>query len=415
MANNNNQRQDQIEDLTSRLDWLDEERRKTGRQIVELEQKLVIQGREIENRDQRIIELESEISKASTKISRLSSFDIELEQFKDEVVALLEQYDQRRIQSHDELEKMRRVEHEVQQRELADIRKNISGIGRLEEDLSLRQAEESRLANLIGVLQGNVASVRNDVEASTNEVTFVDELSKTNSRSIADMNTSLIALSKRLDSLLGRVDANGHSLIKYQVGIADLGEGQTELKNRVQNWTEQVQAGEYERNQRQKMWEQKWDESENKLERFTTEWTKFTEQYQEAKMAVEAIQNWQEQIEQQQREASELVRVETNRMQARWDNFITEDGRRRQNFEVDNDQRWSKAGRRETDLLNQLESLQESLIELDQENQRLWRVQSAQSEALKKLPVMWLEEVERAKAHDPNSRRQPALVPVRED
>lgn len=415
MANNNNQRQDQIEDLISRLDWLDEERRKTGRQIVELEQKLVIQGREIENRDQRIIELESQISNASTKISRLSSFDIELEQFKDEVVALLEQYDQRRIQSHDELEKLRRVEHEVQQRELADIRKNISGIGRLEEDLSLRQAEESRLANLIGVLQGNVASVRNDVEASTNEVTFVDELSKTNSRSIADMNTSLIALSKRLDSLLGRVDANGHSLTKFQVGIADLGEGQTELKNRVQNWTEQVQAGEYERNQRQKMWEQKWDESENKLERFTTEWTKFTEQYQEAKMAVEAIQNWQEQIEQQQREASELVRVETNRMQARWDNFITEDGRRRQNFEVDNDQRWSTAGRRETDLLNQLESLQESLKELDQENQRLWRVQSAQSEALKKLPVMWLEEVERAKAHDPNSRRQPALVPVRED
>ena len=71
------------------------------------------------------------------------------------------------------------------------------------------------------------------------------------------MNTSLIALSKRLDSLLGRVDANGHSLTKFQVGIADLGGGQTELKNRVQNWTEQVQAGEYERNQRQKMWEQK--------------------------------------------------------------------------------------------------------------------------------------------------------------
>jgi hypothetical protein len=163
------------------------------------------------------------------------------------------------------------------------------------------------------------------------------------------------------------------------------------------------------------MWEQKWDESENKLERFSSEWIKFTEQYQEAKMAVEAIQNWQEQIEQQQREASELVRVETNRMQARWDNFIVEDGKRRQNFELDNDQRWSTAGRRETDFLNQLENLQESLNELEQENQILWRVQSAQSEALKKLPVMWLEEVERAKAHDPNSRRQPALVPVRED
>jgi hypothetical protein len=31
------------------------------------------------------------------------------------------------------------------------------------------------------------------------------------------------------------------------------------------------------------------------------------------------------------------------------------------------------------------------------------------------LPLMWMEEVEKAIAQNPNRRRQPALVPVREE
>lgn len=45
----------------------------------------------------------------------------------------------------------------------------------------------------------------------------------------------------------------------------------------------------------------------------------------------------------------------------------------------------------------------------------LWRVQTAQADALKQLPRMWLEEVEKAITNNPNRRRQPALVPIRED
>ncbi len=46
---------------------------------------------------------------------------------------------------------------------------------------------------------------------------------------------------------------------------------------------------------------------------------------------------------------------------------------------------------------------------------QLVRVQTAQSEAIKKWPLTWLEEVEKALDQNPNRRRQPALVPIRED
>jgi len=52
---------------------------------------------------------------------------------------------------------------------------------------------------------------------------------------------------------------------------------------------------------------------------------------------------------------------------------------------------------------------------LEQEKDTLWRIQNAQTDAMKKWPRIWLEEVEKAIAHNPNSRRQPTKVQVREE
>ena len=415
MANNGNHREEDIGELLSRLDWLDEERRKVGRRLNELEQNLSKQQTAIENRDQRIIELESQLVKANTQLTKLSNFDIELEQFKDEVVLLIEQYDQRRVSGQDELEKLRRVEHEVHQRDLAEIRKNLTPMSRLEEDMTLRQAEEARLAKLIGSLQTKVSSLQNETETWSQELRFIEDSVRTNKTSTTELNNSLLSFIKKIDNAAARIDVNSHGLTKLQSSAAELTENVYELKERIQNWSEQVQVGEYERNQRLKKWEESRQAAEEKLKKFSSEWVGFTEQYNEAKMAVSHLDEWRQGVEQMQKESQELVRVELIRMGALWDNFKDESDKLRQTFEVEIDQRWTNANRRDSDVAIQLEEIMEDLKELAMEKDKIWRVQTAQSEALKKLPLMWLEEVEKAIKHDPNSRRSPALIPVREE
>ena len=415
MAKNSNHREEDIGELLSRLEWLDGERRKVGRRLNDLEQNLTKQQTAIENRDQRIIELETQLVKANTQLTKLSNFDIELEQFKDEVVLLIEQYDQRRVKGQDELEKLRRVEHEVHQRDLAEIRKHLTPISRLEEDMNLRQAEEARLAKLIGGLQTKVSSLQNESETWSQELRFVDDSVRTNKNSTSELNNSLLSFIKKVDNAAARIDVNSHGLSKVQTSTADLAENVYELKERIQNWTEQVQVGEFERNQRLKKWEERWTEAEGKLKKFSAEWVGFVEQYNEAKMAVSNLDDWRQGVEQLQKESQELVRVEIIRMGAIWDNFKDESEKLRKNFEVDIDQRWSNSTRRDADISNQMEEILNDLKELIQEKEKLWRVQTAQGEALQKLPLLWLEEVEKAMKHDPNSRRSPALIPVREE
>ena len=120
-------------------------------------------------------------------------------------------------------------------------------------------------------------------------------------------------------------------------------------------------------------------------------------------------------METRQNETMELTRVEANRMKTLWDNFVAENEKQRRNLEFDQDQRWSGAQRREKQILEQIHELSQTVEQIEQDKDTLWRVQSAQADAMKKWPRILLEEVEKAIAHNPDTRRQPALVPVRED
>lgn len=406
---------DEFDELQRRLDWLEEERRKANRRLAEAEQHLTYQDREMASREQRIQELEEKLAKATAQVAKLSQVDNQMQVFRDEIVKLVEQYDQRRIRGDDELDKLRRVEHEAQQRELSEIRKEIVAIGQIENSLELRQAEESRLARLISSLGNRVTTVENDAERWNQERAFLEEAERSNARAIGELETKLLEGNKKLEPLEVRLEVSSHKLAKLEVKVQEATDGMTQLSESIQQWSEQVQVGEYERNKALEGWQRTLEERQEQIDRFAEEWVKYAETYKDAKMTVQAIEEWQRQQEQQQRETTELARVEASRMRTRWDNFLVENEKQWKNFEVDQDQRWSGAQRRDKQILEQVAELSDLVDKIQEDKDTLWRVQNAQADAIKKMPRIWLEEVEKAIAHNPNSRRQPTLVPVREE
>ena len=405
----------EIQDLRQQLDWLDEERRKNGRKLAELEQKLELRERDISSRDQRIKHLEEQLSKLSSQMSRIPQVDVQLTQFKDEMVQLIEQYDQRRLQSESELEAMRRVEHETNVREIADVRKELPVIGRLQRDMELRQAEETRLANLIGQQQNKFSTVVNRVDSWENSLSFLEEKEKQNSRNLNELQAQMAEIGKRWAPIDNRLDILASNLSKLDANVRTAVDAQQEIRDSTKNWMEQIQIGEYERNQKLENWRQVLDDNAKIIEQFSKEWVTFSDQYKEAKMAVQTLAPWQAQIEQQQRDAAELLRVESHRSQSQWDNFTLENDKRWKSFDTELEQRWSSLNRQLRQVSEQIILLEESIKETDQDKDTLWRVQTAQADALKQLPRLWLEEVEKAISQNPNRRRQPALVPIRED
>lgn len=405
----------EVNELRKRLDWLDEERRKSVRKLAELEQRSVLQERELVARDRRIQDLEKQLSQVNAQLSRIPMVDTQLSQFRDDIVKMIEQYDKRRIEAERELDRLRRVEHEATNREIADIRKELPAIGRIEQELPLRQAEEARLANLIGVQLNTITQIGSQVDNVERALTFIEEKEKQDNRNIGEIQAVLLEINKRWEPISNRLEILGQNLSKVQTAAQTTSEAQVLLRKSISDWTEQVQIGEHERNQRLASWQRTMDEHESTLARFNQDWVKFNNQYNESRTAVETMRSLQTHLEQQQREANELVRVESKRMESRWEQFVSEDSRKWKNFEADSLQRLSINDRREREFREQLVELEVELERLNGELIQLVRVQTAQSEAIKKWPVTWLEEVEKALDQNPNRRRQPALVPIREE
>lgn len=418
MAGNNHLTTAQVQEISefrNRLEWLEEERRKQMRKVAELEQKFALQERELKGREERIQQLERQLSAVTSQQARQLQFDTELSQFKDDMVQMIEQYDQRRIQSETEIDRLRRVEYEGSLRELATIRKELPAISRLRQDMELRQAEEARLANLIGGLQGRISAVQNEVETWQREFSFVEEKEKQNSRQIADLQANLPEINKRIDSIYERLELLSAAALRLENQVRLANENQESVREMMKNWLEQVQLGEHERKKQMEMWREVLAEQEDRLRQHEKGWVPVMDQFKEARMVLQTLTDWRAQIEKQQREASELLRVESHRLQSRWDNYRQENDKRWRTFDVEMEQRWSAVNRTDRHLQEQLQAIEGKMDELEQGKDTLERIQIAQSDAIKKLPRIWLEEVEKAIAQDPNRRRAPALVQVREE
>jgi chromosome segregation ATPase len=415
MAKDNKQGQVELEELRTRLDWLDEERRGMSRRLADLEQQLAARDRELQSRDQRIEGLEESLGKTTSQLARLSKVNTELAVLRDELVKLIEQYDQRRLQDQSELEKLRRVEHETHQRELADVRAEIAALGHLQDDMDLRQAEEARLARDINALRGPLSSVENAAESIRQELKYLKESQSSNARGITGLEGRAAESAKRTELLESRLDTTAHNATRLQSSNAALEETITELERKTKDWTEKLSVADNDRRQQTNEWQRIIDEHEDKLERYSADWVNISNLYKEATEAVRTTAEWREQMQVQLHEASEMSRLELGRMRSRWDEFLLEHDKQWKNYEIDQEQRWASTQRRHQEILMQLHELQELSDQLGSESEALWRVQTAQADAMKKVPRIWLEEVEKAIAHNPDSRRQPALIPVRDE
>jgi hypothetical protein len=132
-------------------------------------------------------------------------------------------------------------------------------------------------------------------------------------------------------------------------------------------------------------------------------------------MVLQTLAEWQKQMESQQRESSEFLRMEINRMQSRWDGFVLKDEQKWRSSAAEIEQRWIVSGRSEKQVQDQIIELESAMIKIQEDKDMLWRVQTAQADAIKLIPRVWLEEIDKAMAQNPNRRRQPTMVPVREE
>lgn len=316
---------------------------------------------------------------------------------------------------------------------------SLAAVARIEQELELRQSEELRLANLIGVQESKVERNNALIEEMNRVVAQMQSQAAEFGAGLAELRDqfheldatwkpALMEASGKIVPLTERLNTISNSVTKSEANLQTLAAAQTEMRDSLTSVSDEVRQTRTDLTSQVDNWQVTIDEHKETIERFSQQWLTLSNQYKEARMAVQNFAHWQKQLEQQKREASEMLRVESNRMQSRWEGFLLEIQEQLKNvdldlaqkwqaFELENEQRWVASRRNEQVWREELANVDDLIVKLQQDSRNLiWRVQAAQADAIKKWPRLLLEEVEKAVELNPNRRlQQSATTSARSD
>ena len=320
-----------LNQLTQMVTWLDEERRRDKTDLAKLQQRVESQSAEIAEQARRIQEQEGRLARTHAQLTKFHQIEKALEQLRDELVLLIERYNEQQRKVVVDAQRVRRVEQESHIRALGEIRKELQKLPRYEEELQLRRAEDQRLGEVLLSLQQRIADFGRDLENRTRNLPYLEEHPRQNAKRIAELQEETPELFKRTETQSAKLQLVEELVRKNERRLGELDLQGSELKQEQKEFFESIRLSEQQRVRQMNEWAERIEEHRQKVEEHAAQIQRSKEQYERNKQALAALEKVDELLKRRQAEVSELQRLAEKRQK----NQLEE-------WQAENEKRWKK-------------------------------------------------------------------------
>jgi chromosome segregation ATPase len=339
-----------LNQATQMLNWLDEERRQDKVELARLQEQVRSQSAEIAEQAKRIQELEGKLAGTQVHLNKMDRFDDFLQQFKEEIVLLVEKYDQQRRQAEKEARHLRQMDRENQSKALAEIKKELPKLKRLEEELQLRRAEDKRLGKAVLNIQQELADVAKAGELPAKKITYLETQREQDAKRIAELQEETSQLLTRSEAQARKLETIEDSARRLETPIAEWPGFRSELKQEQVRLMEAQQLNEQQRQRQMESWAEELDEHRMKMEEYTARMQHFTELYEENKRALDTLEKFEQRLKQTQSELMELQHLAEQRQKEHLEEWRMENERRWKKETLSWERQWREQARRDEEL-----------------------------------------------------------------
>ncbi len=364
--------------LSQMVAWLDEEHRRDREEIAKLDQRLQSLAIERQEQARRIQDLESRLASTQAQLTRFTQIEQALQQLRGEVVVMLDKQTEARVQAERESERARLSDREALSRGVAEVRKELTRIPRLEEELVTRQAEDQRLGEMLLALRQSVANVSKEIDDRTRSLPYMIEQRAQDNKRIAQLQAEHVDLMKRTELIGTRMPPVEERVQRLERELQRIQPIPEALRQEQQVFIEAQKLGEVERTRQMTVWEQEFVDQRTLIEKQAVRLREFEARHEAVGRTLKALEEFQAQVTHSQKQVSELQRLAEERQRkelAEW--------------QAENEQRWKKETLRwdytiqEQQKVNQkvmerFPVLEKQLALLVREVEALWRAYEGQ-------------------------------------
>jgi chromosome segregation ATPase len=353
-----------IDQAAKTIAWPDDERRKDRQEITALQERVAAVTAENQALVRRVQEVEAGLAQARNEIQRSSKIDALLEANRKDMARQFEELERRRLEAAREDERLRKIERDVINKSLADLRKSLDVLPRLDREITSRRDEESRVARAIAELQLKVAEFNKHVDDRNRAVTLLEEGRRADMKRIADLQTEASELRKRLDTVTGKVEIVEDTARRTDARLAEVFALDADRKAAQAQWIETQAKVLTEHERAFADLKATTEAALRSIEDSARRVDQYSDAFRDMRRIVDEGRQLVELIERRVAESSELHRLAEEKLRQDWATFLADEQKRWTTHMLMRDEQWRENDRQAGKLAERVASFEEQMADL---------------------------------------------------
>ena len=364
--------------LSQMATWLDEEHRRTKAELIQLQQMVANGEGELQDQARTLKDLEGRIAGMQTSLLKTSQLQAAMQQLREEIVHLLAQADDRRQQEARENERLRAIERDNVSRALNEIRRDLQRLPRVEEEISLRKAEQQRVGESVLAMQQNLNALTKEVENKVRSIPFLEDGRQQDAKRIAQLQQESLEALKRLEQQGSRLQMLEDAVQRHERDSGEIKELVSQLRSSQREFMEK-QLLETEHFKRQMAeWDERMAFFEKKFAEFGARMEQFSSLFREDRQVVESVERFQEAIKREQAQVTELQRLAEERQRRQLEEWQEENEKRWRKELLRWEHLWGEQAKRNGQIAESFDGVQGRLIQHRAELDAAWKLLESQ-------------------------------------
>jgi len=359
-----------LEQLTKRVEWLDEEHRKDNTKLSELADKVSSLEGQLDAVNKKNKELDSEVTRLRTTLARVDDLDDALAEFRVENARKEKDFEKEIKGWIQDAKDVLRSQIDGLDTRLKTLREEMAQVEKLEKQMVAREDEEARLNATLSDIQEEINNLERVSEEQKRQSRLAKEERQQELKRLTDLQGEVTALRKRMDEQRGRLDVQNADLQKLTTRVEDLERVRRELRKEQNEFIEEQSLIATEREKMWKDWETRFQEIERRAEEVDDQIRTLDSTHREVKRMQQEMNDLTEQVERRINEITEMQRLAEERFRQEWTTFKADDQKRWANYTLTQKEYRSEMERQHKELAGRLGVLEDETQEMQEHTNR---------------------------------------------
>jgi chromosome segregation ATPase len=390
----------EFEQIVKRLEWLDEEHRKTRSSLITLEERMLALEANIDTVAKQIKPLGDQIADIAGIGARIDQFDAIFTRQREDMNRAIESIEKRHQKREEEIVKLHHKDFEPITKKLDELKKAIdSELPPIKRDIKARLLEEARLNQAIKDLKPKIDEAVEIAHDAAQVQHIFEEGRKQEAKRVTDLQGELTAIRKRTDEARAKADLNADSWKNMDNRIKELMASEVERRAAQNAFIDQVSMAQLTRDRSYKEWKEKFDSIKVQTQTADSQIQSLEEAIRNAKRAQETYNELNVELERRINEVTEMQRLTEDRLRQEWVTFKADDQKRWIGFTLSQDEGGKDVRRNLQKLEERISALDESAESLQDQLQQTTDTTEQQLQELMNVAHEWLSAYERIMGH----------------